>query len=172
MQGGDHNVGWSLASAGLIAIVLVSGLWWSYFHAESGHTERALHEADGVEQSRLARDVYSYLHIPLVLGVALMAVGIKQTLAARDDPLDTIVAVALGSGVAMYYAALAAIRVRRGARPQMTQLALVVIVGLVVPAATKLPSILSLTTLAVAILIANCVKHLPPVRRPYRRPRL
>jgi hypothetical protein len=80
-------------------------------------------------------------------------VGIKQTLAARDDPLDAIVAVALGSGVAMYYAALAAIRVRRGARPQTTQLALVVIGGLVMPGATRLPAIASLAVLAVAITI-------------------
>ena len=162
--GGDHDVGWSLASAGLIAIVLVSGLWWSYFHAESGHAERALSEADGVDQSRLARDVYSYLHIPLVLGVVLTAVGIDQTFAARDEPLTTVAAVALGSGVAMYYAALAAIRVRRGARPRITQLALVVIAGLVVPAATKLPSIVSLATLAVAILIGTCAEHLSAVR--------
>jgi low temperature requirement protein LtrA len=151
--GGDHHVDWSLASAGLIAMVLVSGLWWSYFHVESAHAERALREADGIDQSRLARDIYSYLHIPLVLGVVLTAVGIKQTLAARDDPLDAIVAVALGSGVAMYYAALAAIRVRRGARPQITQLALVVVAGLVIPGATRLPAIASLAVLAVAIMI-------------------
>jgi low temperature requirement protein LtrA len=164
---GDHDVDWSLASAGLIAIVLVSGLWWSYFHAESGHAEKALREADGVDQSRLARDVYSYLHIPLVLGIVLTAVAIEQTLAAWDDPLDTIIAVALGSGVAMYYAALAAIRVRRGAQPQMTQLGLAMAAGLVVPAATKLPSIVSLAALAVAILIATCVEHLAPRQRNY-----
>jgi low temperature requirement protein LtrA len=163
--GGDHNVDWSLASAGLISIVLVSGLWWSYFHAESGHAEKALREADGVARARLARDVYSYLHIPLVLGVVLMSVGIEQTLAARDVPLDTVGAVSLGSGVAMYYAALAAIRVRRGAGPETTQIALVVIAGLVVPAATELASIVSLTALAVAILIATCVKHLSELRQ-------
>lgn len=156
--GGDHEVDWSLATAGIIAIALVSGLWWSYFHAESGHAEQTLRQADGVDQARLARDVYSYLHIPLVLGVVLTAVGIEQTLAAADNPLDTIAAVALGSGAALYYASLAAIRVRRGTPPQMTQLALVVVAGILVPAATKLPSIVSLAALALAILIAACLE--------------
>ena len=36
--------------------------------------------AEGAARARLARDVYSYLHIPLVLGIVLAAVGIHEAL--------------------------------------------------------------------------------------------
>jgi low temperature requirement protein LtrA len=157
---GRHDVDWSVATAALVTMGLVGGLWWSYFHAESGHAERALHQADGVDRSRLARDVYSYLHIPLVLGVLLIAVGLEMSFAAWDKRLDPVVALALGGGVAMYYAALAAIRLRRGTRPQMDHLTLVVTGCLLVPAATRLPSIVSLAALALAILVATSVEQL------------
>jgi low temperature requirement protein LtrA len=157
--GGDHDVDWSLATVVLVATVLVGGLWWSYFDAESGDAERALRQTAGVDRSRLARDVYSYLHIPLVLGVLLAAVGVEHTLARWGDPFDAVVAVAFGSGVALYYGALAAIRVRRGTRPHVTQLAPMVMAGFVAIAATKVPSIVSLASLAAAVLIAAWMEH-------------
>jgi low temperature requirement protein LtrA len=146
--GETGDVDGTLIGTAFAAIVLVSGLWWAYFDEEQAVAERALRDSDGVDRSNLARDVYSYLHIPIVLGVVLSAVGLEHTLAHSDESLGTVAAVALGGGVAAYFAALAAIRLRCGLRPQPTQLAAVVLACLAVPVATEVPALTALGGLA------------------------
>jgi low temperature requirement protein LtrA len=55
-----------------------------------------------VAQNRVARDSYSYLHLPLIAGIVLIALGIKKTLLHVDEPLHAAPAAALGGGVALY----------------------------------------------------------------------
>jgi low temperature requirement protein LtrA len=111
------------AGTALLAILLVGGLWWCYFDVEAGQGERVLAGVHGAARVRLARDVYSYLYIPLVLGVVVAAVGIKKALGHPGDPLSVVVASAFGLGVAMYFLALAAIRARQAAAPGIARLA-------------------------------------------------
>ena len=50
----------------------------------------------------MARDGYSYLHLPIVAGVVLVALGLKTTLAHVDEPLDAVAPTALLGGVVLY----------------------------------------------------------------------
>jgi low temperature requirement protein LtrA len=111
----ELTIDWSLAGTALLAITLLGGLWWAYFDVDAGAGERALVAATGPERARLARDVYSYLHIPLVFGIVLAAVGLHEALVHPGEELDTVPGVALGAGVALFFGGLAAIRARRGA---------------------------------------------------------
>ena len=52
-------------------------------------------QASGVEQARLARDSYGYLHLPMVAGIVLFALGLKTTLGHVGEALETV----LGRGV-------------------------------------------------------------------------
>ena len=56
----------------------------------------------GREQNEVARDAYSYLHLAMVAGIVLLALGMKKTLEHANDPLETVPAAALVGGVAMY----------------------------------------------------------------------
>ena len=51
--------------------------------------------AEGRERNGIARDSYSYLHFPMVAGIALIAVGLKRTIAHVDEPLKLVPAAAL-----------------------------------------------------------------------------
>ncbi|HKY65858.1 MAG TPA: low temperature requirement protein A, partial [Acidimicrobiales bacterium] len=113
----DIAVDWSLAGTALVVMALIAGLWWDYFTRDAGAGERALLAAEGHERARLARDVYSYLHVPLVLGIVLSAVGIHEVLVHSADPLDPVVGAEFCGGVALYFGGLAGIRARRGDRP-------------------------------------------------------
>ena len=42
--------------------------------------------ATGREQNEVARDSYSYLHLPMVAGIVLLALGMKKTLAHVERP--------------------------------------------------------------------------------------
>ena len=61
---------------------------------------------------RIARDSYSYLHLPMIAGIVLVALGFKKTLAHVDEPLHTVPAVALFGGIALYYAGHVGFRLR------------------------------------------------------------
>ena len=60
----------------------------------------------------MARDAYSYLHLPMIAGIVLVALGVKKTLGDVDEPLKTIPSVALFGGVALYYAGHLGFRLR------------------------------------------------------------
>ena len=52
----------------------------------------------------MARDSYSYLHLPMVAGIILFAVGVKKTIGDVGEPLKLVPAVALCGGIALYLA--------------------------------------------------------------------
>ena len=84
----------------MLGIALAAALWWAYFDLAMLTAERRLSAAQGEERARLARDSYTYLHLPMVAGIIFAALGLKQTLAHVGDPLGIIPAVALCGGVA------------------------------------------------------------------------
>ena len=79
---------------------------------------------------RIARDSYSYLHLPMIAGIVLVALGVKKTLAHVDEPLDDDPAVALFGGIALYYAGHVGFRLRNlGTLNRPRLIALVVCAG-------------------------------------------
>jgi low temperature requirement protein LtrA len=144
----EISVDWALAGTSLAVMALVVGLWWDYFSHDAGASERALIGAEGPERARLARDVYSYLHVPLVLGIVFAAVGIHEVLAHRDEPLDPVFAGAYAGGVALYCAGLAGIRLRRGDPPGALCLAGVAASLALIPIGAEVDALV--TTIALA----------------------
>jgi low temperature requirement protein LtrA len=71
-----------------------------------------LHAASGAERNAIARDSYSYLHLPMVAGIILVALGIKKVLVYVDKPLPTIALAALLGGLALYLIGHVAFRLR------------------------------------------------------------
>ncbi len=107
---GDLDAG--IVVCALFGLVLACALWWAYFDVIALVAERRFRSLRGHERIRVARDAYSYLHLPMVAGIVLIALGIKKTIAHVDEPLETVPAVALFGGVALYLAAHVAFRLR------------------------------------------------------------
>jgi low temperature requirement protein LtrA len=98
--------------AALFGITAVAALWWAYFDVVAIVAERRLSEAPPGEQAPLARDAYSYLHFPLIAGIVLLALGLKETLALTGESLETVPALALCGGPALYLLGQIAFRER------------------------------------------------------------
>jgi low temperature requirement protein LtrA len=98
--------------AALFGIAAVAALWWAYFDVVAIVAERRLIEAPAGEQAPLARDAYSYLHYPLIAGIVLLALGLKETLAHTGEDLETVPAIALCCGPALYLLGQIAFRER------------------------------------------------------------
>jgi low temperature requirement protein LtrA len=134
--------------AALLGIAVIAALWWSYFDWVVFVAQARLAEATGTDRAALARDLYSYLHMPMVAGIVLFALGLKTTLAHVDNPLPAIPAVGLCGGLALYLLAHVALRVRIGGglgrgRPVAT----IVLIGLI-PLATVVPALAALALVA------------------------
>jgi low temperature requirement protein LtrA len=159
-------LGAGLIGAALLGIVVVASLWWSYFDWAAFVSQARLAEATGPERATLARDLYSYLHLPMVTGIILFAVGLKTTLAHLDAPLPTIPALGLTGGAALYLLAHVVLRLRISrslghGRP----IATLVLVGLL-PLAREVPALAALGLVA-----AVCVGLIAyeALRYPYTR---
>ena len=65
--------------AAALGIIVVSALWWLYFDVAAIFGRRRLMQAAGLELHRLALHAYSYLHLPMIAGIVLFALGLKTT---------------------------------------------------------------------------------------------
>jgi low temperature requirement protein LtrA len=101
-----------VVSAAVLGIVVIAALWWAYFDVYAVLAQRQLSETSGATRARLARDCYSYLHLPMIAGIVLFALGLKKTIEQASDPLATVPAVALCGGLSLYFLAHVALRVR------------------------------------------------------------
>jgi low temperature requirement protein LtrA len=132
----------------LVAFAGVAALWWAYFDFTAVAAERSLRRASPSARRPLARDVFTYFHYPVVLGIILYAVAAKKTLEHPLDPLSGAGRWALGVGIAIFLCSFALMRFRVVRRVAWERLAAAV-VALVL--AVALDGTDALVTLGVAI---------------------
>ncbi len=170
------GAGFALGAGELVAaalgIVVVSALWWLYFDVAAHFARRRVMETAGLALARLARDAYSYLHLPLVAGVVLFALGLKTTLDHVGEPLDTVSAVALCGGAALYLFGLVAFlfrmtgRVFRRRTIGAALLLALIPVSLAIPALAALALVSAVCALIVAYEALRYREHRVRIRHP------
>ena len=101
-----------IVAAGMLGISVIAALWWAYFDVYSVLAQRQLAETSGAARARLARDYYSYLHLPMIAGIVLFALGLKLSIEHLDDPLAAIPAAALCGGLSIYFLTHVVLRIR------------------------------------------------------------
>jgi low temperature requirement protein LtrA len=148
---GERSAGLStgVIVAAVLGFVVAASFWLAYFDFFPIRAQQLLTDRSGVERIALARDVYTYLHLPMVAGIVLFAFAMKTTLAHVGDELDTIPALGLCGGPALYLSAYVAIRVRVSRTLGRGRLVAAVACALLVPVALVVPALVALTLVAV-----------------------
>src|SRR5436190_3319606 len=82
-------------TAAILGVTVSACLWWAYFDWAVYVSQARLNALTGPPRAAYARDVYSYLHLPMVGGIVLFAFGLKTTIAHVGDPLDIVPAFGL-----------------------------------------------------------------------------
>lgn len=108
--GGLTDATWSpdLVVAAILAVVTSCGLWWTYFPKCKPTLEHAMNSRKGSAQSKLARDVYSLIHFPMLCGVIAYAAAIEVIMEHPAAPLDFSGRLALAVGVLFFVGGMAA----------------------------------------------------------------
>jgi low temperature requirement protein LtrA len=155
-----------------LGVVVISALWWLYFDVAAIFARRRLVEAVGVAQTRLARDAYSYLHLPMVAGVVFFAFGLKTTLHHVDDRLETVPAVLLCGGASLYLFAQVGFLFRSTGRIFRRRTIGALVLLALIPAAHAVPALaaLALVSAVCSVVVAYEVlrhrTHRVQVRHP------
>jgi low temperature requirement protein LtrA len=116
----------ALVGAITLGLLITIALWWIYFDRFAAAAEEKLRDHD--EPVLAAADAYSYLHLPLVAGIIVFAVGAKVLIHDSGEPLADPARLALCGGVALYLVAHAAFQLRIAGERAWTKLATAVAV--------------------------------------------
>jgi low temperature requirement protein LtrA len=152
--GAEGGVTAGVAAAAVLGIAIAAAQWWLYFDVVALVAERKLSRAPvGREQNEMARDSYSFLHLPMVAGIVLVALGMKKTLGDVDAPLKLVPAAALLGGTTVYLLAHVSFRWRNVHTLNRQRLAVAIALLALIPMAVALPALITVTVLA-AVLVA------------------
>jgi len=109
MAGMGHQEYWSTraASAAILSMASVFGLWWIYFDGVDATAHRMVRSMADARRFQ----VWSYAHLPLYIGIAVMGVGFERVIEkATDVPLSASEALILAGAIATIAASLLTIR--------------------------------------------------------------
>ncbi len=134
--GARASVGAGVVAAAVLGMVVAGALWWLYFDIVALVAQKRLENAaPGRERNEIARDSFSYLHFPMVAGIALVAVGLKLVLAHVERPLPATIVGAMLGGAAVYLLAHVAFRLRNVHRLSVARLACAILLLALIPLA-------------------------------------
>ncbi|HET9602574.1 MAG TPA: low temperature requirement protein A, partial [Acidimicrobiales bacterium] len=116
-----------------VAFLGSAALWWLYFNYVAGIAERRLAMA-AEDRTLVARDAYTYLHVLMIAGVIVSAVGDELVIAHPEEHLHGAELAAVAAGPAIYLLAHVLFRLRMThtvSVPRLTGAGICVLLGLV-----------------------------------------
>jgi low temperature requirement protein LtrA len=152
--GSEVGVDAGVVAAAVLGVGAACAMWWLYFDVVAIAAGRRLAAATpGKEQNEMARDSYSFLHLALVGGIVLGALGFKKTLADVDDPLKVVTAFALLGGTALYLLGHVAFRWRNIHTLNRQRLLLAGVLLALLPVAVEIPALATLTIVTALLVV-------------------
>ena len=134
--------------ASLLGLLVAMSFWLAYFDFFTIRGRQLLDERSGAERIAIARDVFTYLHLPMVAGIVLFAFAVKSVLKHVGGELGTIEALALCGGSALYLFAYVALRFRVARSVRGGRLVAAITCLLLIPVTTVVPALVALALIA------------------------
>ncbi len=162
----DVPISGRIVAASVLGLTLAGAIWWAYFDVVSLIAERTLRRLRGEARARLARDAYSYLHLPMIAGIVLMALGLEEVLVGvvgagdhtTGDPLATLPLVAMYSGVALFLLAHVAFTFRVERLVKVRRVIAAALMLALIPVGLELPALGALALLVAAMVLLIVVE--------------
>jgi low temperature requirement protein LtrA len=142
LSGIDIGAGEVVAS--ILGLLVATAFWLAYFDFFSIRGEQLLEARRGEERVAFARDVYSYAHFPMIVGIVLFAFAMKTIVRHVGDELDSVAAFALCGGSSLYLLTYSAIRFRVDRRFSGGRLIAAAAFLLALPLATRISALAAL----------------------------
>jgi low temperature requirement protein LtrA len=163
----------AIGTAAVLGVALTAAMWWIYFDIVAIVAGRRLAEAEvGRTQNEMARDSYSYMHLVMVAGIVLVALGLKTTIGHTGEHLHAVPVFALLGGLAIYLFGHVAFRYRHIHTINRQRLGLGIVLLILVPVATEVPALVpvAVANLLIWAMIAYETRSYGEGRHRVRRP--
>jgi low temperature requirement protein LtrA len=134
-----------------VAFLETAALWWLYFGAMAERTRLVMRTCE--DPGRLARDAYTYLHVPIVAGIIAVAVGDDLLIGEPRHALHGVGLAMMLGGPVLYLVGESLFRWRLTGAANPKRLAVAGLLVLLAPVATHV-SALALSALVAALLSA------------------
>src|SRR3954454_12147154 len=118
----------SLLAALAFGLTITVALWWLYFDRTAAWAEQRLREAE--EPVLAAADAFSYMHLLLVAGVVILAVGEKAAVGSPTQTLPLSARLSLCAGIALYVIGYDALKWRLGGQPSWLSAATIAVMAI------------------------------------------
>jgi low temperature requirement protein LtrA len=164
----EGEVDAGVVAAAALGLIVACTLWWAYFDWVALDAESRFRRARGDRRATIARDAYSYLHLPMIAGIVLIALGVKKTIGDVGEPLKTAPAVALFGGIALYYAGHVGFRYRNTHTLYRGRLVALVVAVALIPVATQVDALVAMALAAAltsAVIAYEVVRYAEARRR-------
>jgi low temperature requirement protein LtrA len=159
------HLSWGPILVAVLGLCIAYYLYWFYFAGDDARAAKVLAAtADPLRRARLALNGWGYAHYPMLLGIVIASVGIKQTVGHATESLHWGQAAALGGGVALYllgHATFLALLHLRGVPHRVVA----AVLALATIPLGHLSAIAQLAALPVIMVCTAIVEDLPEVRR-------
>jgi low temperature requirement protein LtrA len=146
---GATRIGAGEVVAAILGLLVATAFWLAYFDFFSIRGERMLADVQGADRVALARDVYAYAHLPMIVGIVFFAFAMKHVVGHVGEELGSVTAFALCGGSSLYLLTYSGIRLRIERRLSRGRFAAAVVLALLIPAATMVPALAALALVTV-----------------------
>jgi low temperature requirement protein LtrA len=154
--------------ASALGLALASAMWWAYFDVSALQGEHALSTEPIETRPRLARNAFSYAHLPLVISIVLVALGLKKVLEDVADtahrtlgvPLHGPALAALLGGVVLYLLAHVLFKWLTVHLLSVVRLAAAAVLLAALPFAPAIPALGQLAVAAGVLIVALVVESI------------
>jgi low temperature requirement protein LtrA len=145
------GIGLGEVLAAILGLLVATSFWLAYFDFFSIRGARTLADLRGPDRVALARDLYAYAHLPMIVGIVLFAFAMKTIVGHVGEELDSVAAFALCGGSALYLLTYSAVRSRVERRLSLSRGRFVaaLVLLLVFPLATAVPALAALALVTV-----------------------
>jgi low temperature requirement protein LtrA len=146
----------ALAAAGVFAGLL----WWAYFDRVQPAFEHRAERTPAADRGRLARDVYTYAHAPIVAGIILAAVAMEDMALHPGDPVPAAFRAMGAAGLLLYFGGVGIGVYRSFGVVARERLAAVAVIGLLMFVADDLDGVVLLVVIDLILLATLAFEHL------------
>ncbi len=153
-----------IASGGVIALVAAGAfaglLFWSYFDRVGPAFEYRSEQIPPDRRGRFARDVYTYIHAPIVAGIILAAVGFEEMALHPTESTPAAFRFMTAAGFALFFGGIAAGVYRSFQQVAKERLVAIAAVALLMFFGADIHGVWLIVLIDVIVLTTLAVEHL------------
>jgi low temperature requirement protein LtrA len=141
----------ALISVAVLGLLLAACLWWTYFGGDDSRAERALAGVPEDRRAAVAVRAFGYWHLAILLGIIVLAAGLKHAIGHAFDRLDLAHALLLAGGIAVFLAGDVGFRRTLRLGPDRFRVAAAVLCLATIPLGLKASAVFQLSFLGIVL---------------------